>query len=139
MKLSTYIFLLAIVFCTCNTKPDDNTIQVNADDTTKLSDLRFLQRIAIFKGVPVDTLLVAKYSFINIGQNDLFINDISPDCTCTGYYLSKKMVSPGDSAYILLKYSTKDKFGESKVYATVSANTLTRLYSLEIAATIKER
>jgi hypothetical protein len=80
--------------------------------------------------------LTARYPFVNIGSKLLTISEINPDCTCTGYYLSKKTIHPGDSAYILLKYSTRGKFGESKVYATVSANTRTRLYSLEVVANV---
>jgi len=138
MKINLPILLLAILLIDCKSKTSEPG-GLSPKDSVQLTDLRFLTKRVAFKDVPEDTLLTAKYTFVNTGQKALFITDISPDCSCTGYVLSKKMVPPNDSGYVLLKYSTKDKFGESKVYVTLSANTPVKLYSLEIVATIKDR
>jgi len=124
----------------CVTTPTTNELEkLSNSDSVPLTDLKFLTRRVDFRSVPEDTLLVAKYSFVNIGKKDLIIEEVAPDCTCTGYTLDKRRVLPGDTGTIRLKYSTKDKFGEAKVYATITANTQTRLYSLEIAASIKNQ
>ena len=135
-SILSYSFL--ILTYSCHQTPKLAAKEVE-NDSSKMTDVKFLEQRAIFESVPPDTLLIARYNFINIGKHDLYIDDISPDCSCTGYLLSKRKVSPGDSAYIVLKYSTKEKFGYSKVYATVSANTPTRLYSLEIAASVRDQ
>jgi hypothetical protein len=102
-----------------------------------LTDLRFLKKRIDFNAVSRDTVLIAKYPFINIGKKDLVIQEIDPECTCTGYTLDKKRIQPGDTGYIILRYPTKDKVGEAKAYATVTANTATKIYSLEIVALVK--
>lgn len=102
-----------------------------------LTELKFLNRIIDFGDVSNDTLLQAKYTFINTGAKRLIIDFVNPDCTCTDFYLSKDSLKPKDSGYVLLKFSTNGKAGEQKVHATVSANTSIKLYSLEIIANVK--
>jgi hypothetical protein len=134
------LLVLVIVFSSlgCETAPSSNDLEkIQRVDSLPQTDLRFLTKRVVFKAVPPDTLLIAKYSFINIGQKDLVIQEIDPDCTCTGYSLDKKEVHPGDTGHIILRYPTKDKVGEAKTYAIVTANTATKLYSLEIVASIK--
>jgi hypothetical protein len=139
MRQSTYLIILWLSLAAgCVSPPTTNELEkLSNSDSMPLTDLKFLARRVDFDKVPVDTLLVARYPFVNTGEKDLIITEIVPDCTCTGYTLDKKRISPGDTGTILLKYSTKDKFGNAKVYATIAANTPTRLYSLEIAASIK--
>jgi len=139
MRQSTclIVFWLSLL-AGCVSTPTSNELEkLSNSDSMPLTELKFLTRRVDFNKVPVDTLLVARYPFVNIGEKDLIIMEVVPDCTCTGYTLDKKRISPGDTGTILLRYSTKDKFGEAKVYATIAANTPTRLYSLEIAASIK--
>lgn len=76
------------------------------------------------------------YSLHNSGETLLKIEYINPDCTCTGFSLSKKEIEPGDSAILILKMSTKNKEGDTKVHATISANTETRLYQVILTATV---
>ena len=132
------VFFLFVTSCADKTPVSETQAPDTSKDTLPLSDLTFLRKRVNFNIVPKDTLLQARYPFVNIGKKDLIIEEVTPDCTCTGYFISKKTIHPGDSAYILLKYSTRDRFGEAKVYATVTANTPTRLYSLEILAKIRD-
>ena len=138
MKINPSVFILVTLLISCKTNTSEPPRSL-PKDSMELTDLKFLTKRVAFKDVPEDTLLTAKYTFVNTGPKALFITDVSPDCTCTGYTLSNKMVPPKDSGYILLKYSTKEKFGESKAYVTVTANTPIKLYSLEIVATVKDK
>jgi hypothetical protein len=136
--LSVYIFWMVLLIG-CVTAPTSNEIEATASlDTIPLTDLRFIYRRIDFKTVPADTVLVAKYPFINTGKKDLIIQEIDPDCTCTGYTLDKKRLIPGDTGHIVLRYSTKNKIGNAKAYVSVTANTPTKIYSLEIAASVKD-
>jgi hypothetical protein len=105
---------------------------------THASELKFLKRRIDFGTVKQDTILSARFDFINTGTDSLIIDDILPDCSCTSHSLSSKVVAPSDSGYIVLNMSTKHKSGKVKVYSTVAANTPTHLYSLEILADVTE-
>lgn len=77
-----------------------------------------------------------QYALYNHGQKPLEIEYVNPDCSCTGFSLSKKLIAPGDSSLLLLNMSTKDKEGVVQVHATISANTATRLYQVTLAAIV---
>jgi hypothetical protein len=133
------ILLVAVLVAGCFHGSEKNTPALieTSSDSSSMSDLKFLTQRVAFKAVSSDTLLRAKYPFVNTGKKNLAIEQVLPDCTCTDYNLSNKNIPPGDTAFILLKYSTKGKFGESKAYVTIEANTPTRLYSLEIVVEIR--
>jgi len=132
-------FIWFIVFLSCgrgrDSEMDTNTKFKSSRNLTKI---KFFNKRVDFGYVNSDTLLTGKYIFMNSGNFDLIIDYVSPDCSCTDFYLSKKSIKPGDTAYILLKLLTKSKFGNEKIFATVSANTEERLYSLQLLVNIKE-
>ena len=108
------------------------------DTAPSASELKFLKRRVDFGTVKQDTILSARFDFINTGADTVLIENILPDCSCTSHELSNKVVAPMDSGYIILNMSTQHKSGKVKVYSTVSANTPTHLYSLEILADVNE-
>ncbi|HUN01213.1 MAG TPA: DUF1573 domain-containing protein [Niabella sp.] len=106
-------------------------------DSSQTAQLEFLNRRIDFGKVSNDTTLSGRFSFVNTGKKDLLIYEVVPDCSCTSFELSKKQIKPGDSAYIILNMATLHKFGETKIYSTVTANTPERIYSLEIIANVE--
>ena len=105
-------------------------------DVQKSTDLQFLEKKIDFGSAPQDTILFARFHFINTGNNNLYIKSVDPDCTCTGYYINKNGIPPGDTAYIQLEYNTKNKYDDQKVYAIVEANTNIKMYKLTLKANI---
>jgi hypothetical protein len=106
-------------------------------DSAGTAELRFMQKKIDFGYVPGDTVLTGKYDFVNPSADTLVITSVNPDCTCTGYTLSKERIPPHDSGYITLKVSTREKTGAVVLYSTISANTPTRLYSLKMMAHVR--
>lgn len=138
MKKFFFFFLIIGAVSACRgPKAEDKKPELYANNSPRLTDLKFVQRRVDFGVVTKDTILCARYDFINTGKDSLIINYVAPDCSCTGYELSKKEIAPNDSAYILLKLSTKDKAGPVEIYSTVAANTQTKLYSLQILADVR--
>jgi len=133
------LFFISFIFLSCTSNNRSTDVTVDTSNKLALTDIKFLNRRVDLGSVSDDTLLTAKYSFVNIGNYPLFIDYVSPDCTCTGYYISQRRILPKDTAYILLKLATKNKYGNEKLFAVVSTNTLQRLYSLELLANIIER
>lgn len=108
----------------------------NHDEVKLLPELRFFQKVYDFGSVPKDTILMAKYYFMNSGNDTLIIKKISPDCTCTSYHLSKNKILTNDTAFIELEFNTEHKYGAEKVYAIVEANTIAKMYKLTLKVNV---
>ena len=134
------LFLMLFFISACNKKGQitDNSQSIEMGQISKegLSEMKFINKRFDFGDVSNDTLLIADFNFVNIGNNDLIIKYVNPDCTCTGFFLSNDTICPGDTAIIQLQLNTEDKHGFVKIYSTVRANTLTRFYKLTLTANV---
>lgn len=107
-----------------------------AADSLPPATLEFEQQIADFGRVSPDTLLSATFIARNTSANDLVIHYVNPDCSCTGYNLSKTTTLPGDTLSITLQLDTRGKRGHQRLQTTVCANTHVQMYSLILKADI---
>lgn len=98
--------------------------------------LKFLNKVHDFGIVNKDTILNAKYVFMNTGTKSVYIELVKPDCLCTKYELSKKELMPGDSAYIQLYLNTEGKYGQQVIFSVVKADTYERMYKLTLKVNI---
>ena len=137
-NISKIFYVIAILILVLNCSNKENKEQENQikKDNNSITKLEFINKITDFGNVPQDTILLSYFYFINTGDNELIINDVIPDCNCTGYKLSKDTVMPADTAYIKLEFNTEGKFGKQKKYTLVSANTKAELYKLTLKANI---
>ncbi|NER08674.1 MAG: DUF1573 domain-containing protein [Okeania sp. SIO3C4] len=101
-----------------------------------LTEIEFKDKIFDFGEVQEDSLLIHRYYFKNVGNEKLIIDYVNPDCTCTGFTLSNDTIMPMDSAYVELKYDTKDRYGKQKLFATMKANTETKMYAIILKANV---
>ncbi|MDP3442653.1 MAG: DUF1573 domain-containing protein [Ignavibacteria bacterium] len=133
MKKYLLLIILGTIIISCikNKRHKESNEEVKL-----LPELRFFQKVSDFGSVPKDTILMARYYFMNSGNDTLYIENISPDCTCTSYHLSKNNILPNDTAFIELEFNTEHKYGEEKVYAVVEANTISKMYKLTIKANV---
>lgn len=141
IKLIAFIFfIIGLMSCSSQNSNTSESKLVSIVDTANshkvLTDLEIpIKRINIGNVSP-NKNVTGSYNIINKGTQDLIIEYVNPDCTCTGFTLSKKQIPPGDSATLVLNMSTKDKEGEVAVHATISANTTTRLYQVSLIANV---
>lgn len=126
--------ILLLVAACRNQAAEGEPIPEQVQTDTAYSEIKFINKKIDFGTVTGDTLLTAKYDFINTSNNPLIIYTVWPDCTCTGHYLSNDTISPGDSAYILLKMKTEGKEGATRIKATVKTNTKSQFYQLVLSA-----
>lgn len=89
-----------------------------------------------FGNVPSDTLLEVRFVLRNTGDYPLVVYYVNPDCSCTGYTLSKPVARPGDTLSIALRLSTRHKIGRQKLYTVVRANTAEQMYRLLLKADV---
>ncbi|WP_084135159.1 DUF1573 domain-containing protein [Rikenella microfusus] len=80
---------------------------------------------------PRSPLRTAQY-----GRLSAVVYYVNPDCSCTGYTLSKPVARPGDTLSIALRLSTRHKIGRQKLYTVVRANTAEQMYRLLLKADV---
>jgi hypothetical protein len=101
--------------------------------------LKILNRTVNLGNIQHDTILTAKFLFVNTGMAVVEIYSIKTDCICTEYSISKKVVSPSDTAYLELKLDTKNRDGLHKLYAVMETNTKTRMYKFTMIANVVKK
>ncbi len=103
-----------------------NTIVADTIQHERLekSCLVFNHSVIDFGTVPNDTLLVADFVVTNTCDDTSYIEDVNPECTCTSYLVSKYKVPGNDTALIRMTLDTHNKYGETKVYATIKDNSM---------------
>lgn len=102
----------------------------------KEDELLFFNKHHVFGTVQQDTLLKARFYFVNISKRVVQIEYVNPECSCTGYILSKKKLMPKDTAYVELRFDSKGKYGLQKIYTIMKADTYVKMYKLTIYADV---
>jgi hypothetical protein len=100
--------------------------------------LTFLNKTVNLGNVSNNTILNARFYFVNSGQQQVKIEYVNPDCSCTNYLLSQKIILPSDTAYVELQVNTNDKYGLNKIYSTMKADTFVKMYKLTIIFNVFE-
>ncbi|MEJ5995797.1 DUF1573 domain-containing protein [Pedobacter sp. Du54] len=135
-----FIYLAALpLLIACQGKIKNKIPNVSTVDTTKIlaGKLAFEKQSIDFGTVSKDTLLVGKFGFQNTGKDPVRIISIQPDCECTNFHISKKLIQPMDTASISLSVSTKNKVGKNELNSTIVANTEAKLYLLKLNFSVK--
>lgn len=115
-----------------------NTKDRNENTISKLTDAKFLDKIIVMDSIPNDTIICFQYGLVNIGTNNLIIEDLNPSCSCSECYALDSIVLPNDTTQILMYINMKEKVGLNKVNTIVTLNTKTELYKLSAIFSIKE-
>ncbi len=136
------VFFLCVFLWACTNEERNNNMQsdIKNDRINHITDtagLIFLNKIFNFGIVKQDSIITGVYRFVNTSNNKLIIMSVTPDCTCTGYTLSKDTINPKDTATLELIMDTHNKFGNIKAYAIVKANTKDELYKLTIKGSVE--
>jgi hypothetical protein len=100
--------------------------------------LRILKRTHNLGTVPSDTIVSAKFYFINVGNETVNIEYINPDCTCTSYFLSSKNVLPSDTAYVEFTLNTKGKAGKQELHSVMKVDTYTQMYDFLLILNVSD-
>ncbi|WP_421917794.1 DUF1573 domain-containing protein [Marinifilum sp.] len=106
------------------------------NDSEKKTNIIFENKIVKLDSIEQGTIVKGEYSFKNIGQNDLVIEYVNPDCICTGYRLSDSIICPDDWGVLELEFDTKKDLGNKKLVAIMKANTECKFYKLILKVNI---
>ena len=83
-------------------------------------------------------ILSYEFDFVNDGDKTLEINEVTSDCECLTYELSKSVFEPGESGKILLSWNTSTKIGITFSIVTIHSNIKGKTKELTMASEIAE-
>lgn len=144
LYLIRFIFPFIVISC-FNNSPNKITSDnlgseipdvLNSNLTTKTS-LKFKNQTFDFGNVKNDTIINARYYFINTGEEPLIIEILSPDCSCTNSKVSSKITLPNEKGYIELILDTSEKSGSQLIGAIVKFNTEQEFYKLSLEGNVE--
>ncbi|ALO15359.1 hypothetical protein L21SP5_01717 [Salinivirga cyanobacteriivorans] len=136
MRFFLFILIITIISA-CQHFNKDKQKLTKVEKKKIFSQVYFKNKYQDFGVLPQDTTVSAEFYFKNTGKNKLIVDYVNPDCTCTGYEVSKDTIAVGDSAFIRLDFNTKHKYGKQKIYTIVSMNTQEELYKLMFTADVQ--
>jgi len=106
-QLLIRILIMTILF-SCNNGSKKEISNKNSDESIK-SSIGFSKKIIDFGILSNDTNVQAVFYIRNIGEANLIIKEVSPECSCTGYKLDNDTILPDNFTRLLVNFSTKDK------------------------------
>ena len=111
------------------------------DDTTKTKHpiIHFDTLTFNVGSITQGELVEKKFSFKNIGSEDLEIINVIPDCSCTSPEWSTEIVRPGMSGYIIATYDSHDDIGKFLKTITVLHNAGEGFTFLEISGFVSPK
>lgn len=109
----------------------------NSSKTIQRPRLTFKTEIIDVGQISQDTSIVAKYTFVNEGDTTLLIEYVKPDFICTSYKLSSNSIETGGEGFLELKFNSKGKIGEQKIYTIIKSNSEEKFRRLLLKAYIK--
>lgn len=75
-----------------------------------------------FGKIPQHTVVKAVIPFKNTGDGTLRIKDIQSSCGCTGSFVTKKVVGPGQESALEIRFNSGEYRGRIVRYITIITN-----------------
>jgi hypothetical protein len=100
-------------------------------DSVNVAKMEFEEKIYEFGVVEAGEVVVHEFEFTNTGKVPLLINDVRSTCGCTIPEWPEKLIAPGESSSIEVRFNTTNMRNQQKKPVTITANTYpakTKLY-----------
>ncbi|MDO4957209.1 MAG: DUF1573 domain-containing protein [Bacteroidales bacterium] len=81
--------------------------------------------------------ITAKFTFENIGKENIVIYDVRTFCDCTQVTWSKQPIKPKETGWVIVEYNPKGKSGYFEKKILVKTNTNNKSHVLKIKGLIK--
>lgn len=136
------IGLIGFTACGKKDKPVDSSIVTNSNTAStekyagKMSSIEWSEVDYDFGEVIEGQVVVHKYKFKNVGDNDLVILDAKGSCGCTVPEKPEKPVAPGESGEILVKFDSAGRTGAQSKSVTIVANTEPNTHVLKLSGNV---
>ena len=138
MKFLIQLTLILSLFSCCNNTSKRGINNKNSNNAIPV--IEFSERIIDLGNLSNDTTIQATFYVRNVGLEKLIIKGIDMECSCTSYELENKMVLPGDSTKLMIKYNTTGKApGFQRSAIIVESNTEKEFNTIFIRCNIKRK
>jgi hypothetical protein len=91
-----------------------------------------------FGKVKQNLKLVKEFEIKNVGSEDLVIGRISTSCGCTAALTSEKVVKPGKSTKLEVKFETRRYKGTVQRSVSIASNDPRRVRTVKVKAFVEE-
>ncbi|MEL6923448.1 MAG: DUF1573 domain-containing protein [Bacteroidota bacterium] len=102
----------------------------------KLPKIRFNETMHEFGLINQGEEITYKFEFVNTGEEELLISNVTATCGCTQPSYPFIPIAPGDKGYIGVTYNSKGKLGAQKPTLTVYTNANPKTYKLYLQGVV---
>jgi hypothetical protein len=121
MRILLFITAIILLLVTIGFKFFKNRNDLN-DTEHKKTVVEISKKMIDVGDRPRLSSIIGKYTLYNNGKEDLYIEDVKPDCHCTVGEYSKRPVKPTDSTIVVLRYdSSITGFFQSSAMVSVNS------------------
>ncbi|MDQ3192370.1 MAG: DUF1573 domain-containing protein [Bacteroidota bacterium] len=106
---------------------------------TGKADFKFDKKVHKFGKVKEGEIVEFKYTFTNIGNDPLIINNIKVACSCTAFEFPKYPIDPTKAAEITVSFDTKNKIGYQDRTLEIYSNSLNSPHIVRFKGTVDNK
>jgi hypothetical protein len=118
------IFLVLTIFsCIPDSKKSGENNLSEQDEVTGITKIEFNENIHDFGHLKSGEIVVYTFTFENIGEHNLLIENLKSDCGCLQIRFSKESIKPGETGNIEVEFNSSGLFGKQFKSIEIYANT----------------
>jgi hypothetical protein len=128
----TMKIIISIVICMFFFSCQSKMIATNSEKKNIVNHIKWDIKTIDFGTVNQDTIIEARFHLYNLDTLPLVIYYVNPECGCTDYKVSSKLITPQDSSEITLYLDTQSKQGFQRIITTVCTNSKQKFSKLTL-------
>ncbi|MFN3758923.1 MAG: DUF1573 domain-containing protein [Algoriphagus aquaeductus] len=141
MRLIIFVFTISILSCSTRDKNihfEQSLVSLKGieEDSSGKEAIQFSTKLLELGNIDKDTLIEGRFVLKNFGKQDVKINYVNPDCTCTNYDISKDYIPVNDSIILTLRFDTSGYTGDQNLTAVISTDSEIKFYKVQMKFTI---
>ena len=128
-----FLFLLSVFFMYSSALVAQEEAE---SDTISFAQMKFENSSYNFGDLYQGEKVEHIFSFINIGNAPLILNNVLATCGCTAPEWEKKPLLPGDEGQVKIVFDSSSKIGRQNKVITIRSNAKSGDYRLRISAMV---
>jgi hypothetical protein len=111
--------VLMLLFFSCGQKTAQKPIH---DIPKQITEITFAEEIIDFGNLKAGEIVIQQFEFVNAGQANLYIENITSDCGCISVKFNKTPVKPNDKGAFEIEFNSSGLFGKQYKSIELTAN-----------------
>ena len=113
-----------------------NAVEPEVEPEGPLPEFKFSEESYDFGAINEGVTVEHTFTFVNVGEAPLIIQNASASCGCTVPSYSKEPVPPGGTGEVAVLFNSKNKKGAQSPTVTVTANTYPKVTKLRLKGSV---